>query len=1492
MTMVLGTLMWNRSYIIYLMFLGTTQLLAQDSSFTFKENDFVNIVSSPSLQPSSGMTIECWVNPELETYPDYAPLVHYFRLGGADQESGFALQYFQGELRFMNSVGTGAYDIYGDGLQLWPGITLEQNIWTHVAGTYDVTTGQAKIFKNGVEEASFNTEGGNINWDFIETVNMKIGKSEINPASSDAYFDGAIDEVRLWNVALDGATIQSDMCNSPLGGVGLLGYWNFNDGNDVTISDLTGNGNDGTLSVTGDGYWDADAYEDNPLCLGSGECVDSVIVSLPFFHSSTLEESMGDDWSFQNYPHGADYAYEITLSTQRNLYVDTCDPLTDFDTILAIKDECGNEVSLTEFDDGTEEFCPEASVSPPFFASIIDSITLAAGTYYIIVDGYEGLTGNYKVAVGTLPEIIGSDIASDDSYLEIQFSEGMYTEATTSGALEISDFEVTLDPNGGTATGVSISYLSNNLGGPLEGGEDTVRFAITVEGESTGQEQITVRPLTNASIFNSFGIGLLRSASVTQGLSDQFAPFLQSTLPEDGSIDIATNSNIVIDFSEPIRNNEGSTIDGSNASNSIALNNTDTGESIDYSISTSNDQSFIIDPDNDLPEFVSIQVILSNIQDTNGNALVSDTIAFQTADESPPLISSSGLASTNQYCYIDFSEGIFGTNSGTGGIEIEDLAHTFESNGGNCGSVTILEIKNYTGALLSGGESLIYAHVQLNGSPSGSETIMFAPTDGSSIFDQAGNPMHPSSITGTMTFNASAKIDSIFLPDSNEYLDVIFSNGIYGNSSQSETIEINDVELILNSNSGNASSVTITSLTTTSGNNLIGGESVVRFNLEFDTLPSGVETILLGPSGEDKIFNATGVLVPQSENTGAILLNDQLPPTGTTDAEDGAIDVNRTDTLSMTFTDNLYDPATGELMTVSELKTFITLEYADSTNQEIPFDLIMEGSPPSLLVIPQSDYASDGVVYFDFSATLADESGNTIEFDFSATFTIQDYIPPKVDTSMLAMDNSYIDLEFNDQIYGNDDVTGVMELEDILVTIIPNGSQMDACTVTSLTRTDSNFLTGGEISIRVNLEYNYTPNGNEFIILQSTEGVSIYDDAGNQFSELFYTDTTILNDILPPSVDSISIPIDSFIVLMESTPITFGFNEKVDSLNFSVTSKAIDSVEFDFTRQDSSLSITLQPPFASHDSITVDFSYLEDEAGLSTVDIAYTYITPILGDYDLDSKITHSDLGDLVENWEWKNFNYELGPVEGTVPHFISKPDSKFDIEDGMAFVQIWSWYQKEFGQIIEETDTVGKPLEMLQFGDELYLFIGDSIASGQIQFCYQNENSPLSFQKMLNDERSMSLNFHDLEKGYSLIEFARTGSLSRDTIKINLEKESEMLIHFSFNDQDRTEIQSGSFNFEHRPVPSEFKLYPAYPNPFNPVTTIRFDIPDSKVSEKINLSIFDIRGREIESLISGYRLPGSYDMRWNADGYSSGVYFVRLIRGRTVESQKIILLK
>ena len=1502
--------MLNRYSIPIIFYFATSPVWTQDASFNFKENDFVTIDSENLVKPLAEMTIECWVKPTA-AFQDWATIVHWFKLGGPEAESGFTLMYYGGAWRFIVSVGTGDHDIFGPtppgGLEVWPGVTLDPNVWTHIAGTYNVSTGKAKIYKNGEEEASFDTQGGNINWDFIDDEIMTIAKSSNNAGgAADGYFDGFIDEVRLWHYEMNGEELQSVMCNSPVWQDGfewemsdLIGYWNFNDGEDTSIDDLSAevpaDQSNGLLVNNGSGSWAEEVYGNNNVCQESGVCADSVITSFPFFHSSILDETMGDDWSFQTLGHGVDYAYEFTLLTPKNLFIDTCDPLTDFDTILALKDECGNDVSIEEADDGDNDYCPEAGVTPPNFASIIENVSLDAGTYYIVLDGYDGDVGNYAIAVGTLPEIIGSNIAPDDSYIEIYFSEGMYTQANGNGAVIPSDFAIELNQNGGGATDVQINYLTNTAGGTLSGGEDTIRIVIEVIGEATGQEDITIRTQTNASIFNSFGIGILSSASITQQLSDQLAPFLSLSDPVDGSTNIPTNSDINLVFSETIKNNNGSSIDDSNAGNSIVIKDADTDSTYDYSITTSNNSSFIIDPIENLPEYAYVQVILSNIKDENGNIFSSDTVQFQTADESPPLIHSSSIASSNQYVIIEFNEGVYSFNSGTGGIEIEDLNYTFNPDPGHCDSISIIELRNYTGALLAGGESRIFVYIRLYGSPSGLETISFSPMNGSSIYDQAGNPMNPLSATNNIPLNASAEIISYSLPDSNEYVDIIFSDEVYGNSLQSQEIQIDDLDVTLNPNGGSATSVIMTSLTAASGQALSGGEDTIRIHLSFNNLPSGLETIVLRPSGEEQIYNSAGVLVPESENTDVITLFDQLPPSGNTDAEDGAINVDQNDTLSMTFNDDLYNPETGALATRSWLEQFVTLRSGDSLGADIPFELEMIGSPPILFVIPDDNYESEGAIFFDFSAIVADQNGNTVEFNFQASFSIRDYIPPSVDNSILAYDNSYIDLQFDDNIFGNNDSTGTMNINDIIVRIISNGSQMDSCTVTSLTRTDSNFLIGGESNIRVNLEYNNTPSGDEFIILEPTDNITIFDESGNQFLEAIFTDTTNpirLNDMLPPSVDSITVPIDSFVVLMEYTPIIFSFNEKLDSLELEITSQAIDSVNFDSTRYDSSIHIILKPPFASFDSIHVNFSYLEDEAGLSTVDIGYTYATPILGDYDLDASITYNDLWDLVENWEQKNTNYELGPVTGVIPHLITRPDSKFTIDDGMAFVQMWTWYQETFGEIVDDSSQVGRVLNVRQSGDDLFIIINDKISSGRVQFSYEPGMLPLNFYNRSSKQTEMYVNAHFPDKGYSILDFARTGILNHDTIEIELEIGSNIDIFYHFDSLNGSVFQKGMVSVNNNDLPKFFKIYPAYPNPFNPVITIPFDIPTNNLFEKVSINIFDIKGREVVSLMNDVISPGTHKIQWYANKFSSGMYFVRFNFGANIKTQKIILLK
>ena len=89
--------------------------------------------------------------------------------------------------------------------------------------------------------------------------------------------------------------------------------------------------------------------------------------------------------------------------------------------------------------------------------------------------------------------------------------------------------------------------------------------------------------------------------------------------------------------------------------------------------------------------------------------------------------------------------------------------------------------------------------------------------------------------------------------------------------------------------------------------------------------------------------------------------------------------------------------------------------------------------------------------------------------------------------------------------------------------------------------------------------------------------------------------------------------------------------------------------------------------------------------------------------------------------------------------------------------------------------------------------------------------------------------------------------------------------------------------------MPHEFVLYPAYPNPFNPTTTIRFSIA---VTHASLLEIYDITGRVIETLTNEKLLSGKHEIVWNASNQSSGVYFARLSNSDFQKTQKLILLK
>jgi hypothetical protein len=98
--------------------------------------------------------------------------------------------------------------------------------------------------------------------------------------------------------------------------------------------------------------------------------------------------------------------------------------------------------------------------------------------------------------------------------------------------------------------------------------------------------------------------------------------------------------------------------------------------------------------------------------------------------------------------------------------------------------------------------------------------------------------------------------------------------------------------------------------------------------------------------------------------------------------------------------------------------------------------------------------------------------------------------------------------------------------------------------------------------------------------------------------------------------------------------------------------------------------------------------------------------------------------------------------------------------------------------------------------------------------------------------------------------------------------------------------------------VPKEFALHQNFPNPFNPTTTIKFDIPTSLFSQKgeqrgfVTLKVYDVIGREIATLVNEQKEAGSYEVKFDASKLSSGIYFYRITVSGYTAIKKLVLTK
>lgn len=212
---------------------------------------YVDLGTAAGLAPDSAVTVEAWIKPAAFAVNPWQNTV-VSKDGWSAGEGGFVLRCGGNGILSFNIAGktfAGASSSWKEAAS--PAASLTLNTWTHVAGTFDGAT--LKVFINGVQSGSFAFAGViDKNAQYI----TRIGRLADNQGASQyRYFNGLIDEVRIWERALTGAELLASMNNqiSPTGQSRLKGYWRMNDGSGNTAVDLVNGANNG--AITG-GVWD------------------------------------------------------------------------------------------------------------------------------------------------------------------------------------------------------------------------------------------------------------------------------------------------------------------------------------------------------------------------------------------------------------------------------------------------------------------------------------------------------------------------------------------------------------------------------------------------------------------------------------------------------------------------------------------------------------------------------------------------------------------------------------------------------------------------------------------------------------------------------------------------------------------------------------------------------------------------------------------------------------------------------------------------------------------------------------------------------------------------------------------------------------------------------------------------------------------------------------------------------------------------------------
>jgi hypothetical protein len=287
------------------------------------------------------------------------------------------------------------------------------------------------------------------------------------------------------------------------------------------------------------------------------------------------------------------------------------------------------------------------------------------------------------------------------------------------------------------------------------------------------------------------------------------------------------------------------------------------------------------------------------------------------------------------------------------------------------------------------------------------------------------------------------------------------------------------------------------------------------------------------------------------------------------------------------------------------------------------------------------------------------------------------------------------------------------------------------------------------------------------------------------------------------------------------------------------------------------------------------------------------FYSQLWGDLNYDYDLTVQDI--LIFNKKWPLV--DLGPFENEPPFVRPRPDGNSDLTDLSAFAKMWQW--RYFNLSFDTTRSLTRSESLINItgkGSRLLITTPKLSSMGELLIGDTDIDLKKSYVSNFGNEGFIFKAYDPLNE---IVQFSFANDSGIDsTIAIYLPKNASGqfsgTIQYHFFDSYGKALSEGVSHLNVKFLPEKFQVYKNYPNPFNPVTFIEYDLPDTR---NVGITVVDILGRTVKSNIFRNLKPGRHTYKWNGIGdlghnASAGVYFLYIQAGQDVSIQKMLLLK